>query len=185
MTLWRCLAVLILALLAGCGFQLRGASVDEGFLNVSVVSSVSTPSGAYANFLRSLEAAASRRGGSQEAEMTLRVQGFAFEVEDGAVDAQVRVVEKIARVIVEVAPLDSRGRPLAEPWVIELSQAFRADRTQLLGSFEQQSQVESALYQRLADRLLRSAQVLQRMGAKDSRAAPSADDRLPSEPDAG
>ena len=84
-------------------------------------------------------------------------------------DAQVRVVEKIARVIVEVAVLDAAGAALAEPWIIELSQSFRTDRTQLLGSFGQQAQVQQVLYQTAAKRVLRSLDVLIRMQAVDDR----------------
>jgi outer membrane lipopolysaccharide assembly protein LptE/RlpB len=103
-------------------------------------------------------------------DVTLRVQGFAFEIEDGAVDAQVRVVEKIARLTVEVAALDALGEALAEPWIIEVSQAFRTDRTQLLGSFGQQSQIEEALYQNVASRIVRSLDVLIRMQAGGAQA---------------
>jgi len=168
---WRYTIVLVTALLAGCGFQLRGASLAETELNIAVVSGISTPSTAYADFLRTVKNEVARAGGVQDgaADVTLQIQGFAFEVEDGAVDAQVRVVEKIARVIVEVAVLDAAGAALAEPWIIELSQSFRTDRTQLLGSFGQQAQVQQALYQIAAKRVLRSLDVLIRMQAVDDR----------------
>ena len=171
MVFWRCSIILVLALLAGCGFQLRGASLAESQLNIAVINGLSTPSSAYADFIRTLEGAAARSGSSQEGavDVMLRVQGFAFGIEDGAVDAQVRVAEKIARLTVEVVALDAKGEALAEPWIIEVSQAFRSDRTQLLGSFGQQAQVEEALYQNVANRVLRSLDALMRMQASDVR----------------
>lgn len=184
MIAWRCPIILALVLLAGCGFQLRGASLAQSQLNIAVASQVSTPSNAFADFLRTLEGAAARSGSSQEGapDVTLLVQSFAFETKDGAVDAQVRVVEKIARLIVEVSVMDGRGEVLAEPWIIELDQAFRIDRTQLLGSFGQQTQVQQAVYQTAANRILGSLDVLIRMqtdGAENEAGIPS------SEPDAG
>lgn len=168
----RCSIIVVLALLAGCGFQLRGAGLAESQLNIAVINGLSTPSSAYADFMRTLEGTAARSGSSQDGtvDVTLRVQGFAFEIEDGAVDAQVRVVEKIARLTVEVAALDALGEALAEPWIIEVSQAFRTDRTQLLGSFGQQSQIEEALYQNVASRIVRSLDVLIRMRAGEAQA---------------
>lgn len=171
MTFQRCLIASLLVLVAGCGFQLRGASLAESQLTIAVIDGLSTPSSAYADFIRTLEATAARSASTEEgpADVTLRVQGFAFAVEDGAVDAQVRVVEKIARVTVEVAALDAEGEPLAAPWIIEISQAFRTDRTQLLGSFGQQVQVEEALYQNVASRILRSLDGLIRLQAGEVR----------------
>lgn len=183
MIIWRWPIILVLALLTGCGFQLRGAGLAESQLNIAVTNGLSIPSPAYADFLRALERGAARSSSNQEGaeNVTLRIQGFALEIEDGAVDAQVRVVEKVARVIVEVAALDAQGEALAAPWIIDVSQGFRTDRTQLLGSFGQQTQVEETLYQTVTNRILRSLDALARMQAGDGQNRASAS----SGPDAG
>jgi|GEM_PF-1444268 outer membrane lipopolysaccharide assembly protein LptE/RlpB len=173
MTLLRWVVALSWILLAGCGFQLRGTSLAQSDLSIAVVSEVTSKSASYNDFLRVVEATLVRSGAKDQssADITLKISGFAFDTVNGAVDADVRVAERIATVTVEVVALDRVGEPLAEPWIMEASRGFRTDRTQLLGSYERESAVEQALYQSLANRILRSLQVLGRGLAAPDQAA--------------
>ena len=67
--------------------------------------------------------------------------------------------------------LDDRGNLLADELVLEQREAYRMDRTQLLGSYEQQSSVEQNLHQDLADQILRALSVVTRSTASAGGAA--------------
>jgi outer membrane lipopolysaccharide assembly protein LptE/RlpB len=64
-----------------------------------------------------------------------------------------------------VSVLDDKGNLLADELVLERREAYRMDRNQLLGSYEQQTSVEQSLNQDLADQILRALSVVMRSSA--------------------
>ena len=169
---WRATTLLVIvAALVGCGFQLRGTGFAEG-LTYRLMSEQNQPAG-YADFRRVLKATLSRAGvrESSAADVTLRIQGYQAETLDGAVNAQLRVAENISTASLVFSVLDDRGNLLADELVLEQREAYRMDRTQLLGSYEQQSSVEQNLHQDLADQILRALSVVTRSTASAGGAA--------------
>ena len=160
-----CRAVTVLVILmafAGCGFQLRGTGLAEG-LTYRLISEQNQPAG-YADFQRVLKATLDRAGvrEASPADMTLRITGFQAETLDGAVNAQLRVAENISTASLVFSVLDDKGNLLADELVLERRQTYRMDRSQLLGSYEQQTSVEQNLNQDLADQILRTLSVVMR-----------------------
>ena len=154
--------LVILMALAGCGFQLRGTGLTEG-LTYRLISEQNQPAG-YADFQRVLKATLDRAGvrEASPADMTLRITGFQAETLDGAVNAQLRVAENISTASLVFSVLDDKGNLLADELVLERRQTYRMDRSQLLGSYEQQTSVEQNLNQDLADQILRALSVVMR-----------------------
>jgi outer membrane lipopolysaccharide assembly protein LptE/RlpB len=81
------------------------------------------------------------------------------------VNAQLRVAENISTASLVVSVLDDKGNLLADELVLERREAYRMDRSQLLGSYEQQTSVEQSLNQDLADQILRALSVVMRSSA--------------------
>ena len=154
--------LVILMAFAGCGFQLRGTGLTEG-LTCRLISEQNQSAG-YADFRRVLKATLDRAGvrEASPADMTLRITGFQAETFDGAVNAQLRVAENISTASLVLSVLDEKGNLLADELVLERRQAYRMDRAQLLGSYEQQTSVEQNLNQDLADQILRTLSVVMR-----------------------
>ena len=157
--------LVILTALAGCGFQLRGTGLAEG-LTYRLVSEQNQPAG-YADFQRVLKATLGRAGvrEASPADVTLRIKAFQADTLDGAVNAQLRVAENISTASLVVSVLDDKGNLLADELVLERREAYRMDRSQLLGSYQQQTSVEQSLNQDLADQILRALSVVMRSSA--------------------
>ena len=157
--------LVILTALAGCGFQLRGTGLAKG-LTYQLVSEQNQPAG-YADFQRVLKATLGRAGvrEASPADVTLRIKAFQADTLDGAVNAQLRVAENISTASLVVSVLDDKGNLLADELVLERREAYRMDRSQLLGSYEQQTSVEQSLNQDLADQILRALSVVMRSSA--------------------
>lgn len=157
--------LLVFTAVAGCGFQLRSTGLAEG-LTYQLVSEQNQSAG-YTDFQRVLKATLDRAGvrEASPADMTLRISDFQTETLDGAVNAQLRVAENISTVALVLSIVDDAGNVLADELILEQREAYRMDRAQLLGSYEQQTVVEQNLNQELADQILRALGVVVRSRA--------------------
>ena len=156
--LWRNAVLLtIISVLASCGFQLRGAGLTEQDLTYRLdVKTVSSPE--IKEFKRVLEPSLRRAGlrPGSPADLILAVESLRLENTDGVVDAELRVAEQISVLQLTFSVFDNQGVALAKQLQLELRSAYRIDRSQLLGSYEQRITTEKNQYQSLADQVVRT-----------------------------
>lgn len=160
---YRAMSLLVIAMtFAGCGFQLRGTGLAQG-MTYQLVTEQEQSAG-YADFQRVLKATLNRAGVREAApaDVTLRISAFQAETRDGAVNAELRVAENISTASLELSVLDGKGNLLADELLLQQRTAYRMDRSQLLGSYEQQTSVEQDVRQELANQILRALSVLTR-----------------------
>ena len=160
---YRAMSLLVIVMtFAGCGFQLRGAGLAQG-MTYQLVTEQEQSAG-YADFQRVLKATLERAGVREAApaDVTLRISSFQAETRDGAVNAELRVAENISTASLELSVLDGKGNLLADELLLQQRTAYRMDRSQLLGSYQQQTSVEQDVRQALANQILRALSVLTR-----------------------
>ena len=165
----------LVCLTVGCGFQLRGAGFAQHDHTYRLVSD--QPNSASLNsFRRALEPTLGRAGLSQgsDPDLILAIDSFQLQTMDGAVDAQIRVAEQLASVSMALSVQNGEGEMLVDGLELELRVAYRIDRSQLLGSYEQRSVIENNLYQNLADQVVRIIHTLI-LSRKAEPKVPSAD----------
>jgi outer membrane lipopolysaccharide assembly protein LptE/RlpB len=147
----------LVCLLVGCGFQLRGAGFAQHDLTYRLVSD--QPNSASLNsFQRTLKLTLGRARLSEgsDPDLILVIDSFQLKTTDGAVDAQIRVAEQVASISMALSVQNDEGEMLVDGIELGLRGAYRIDRSQLLGSYEQRSRIEKNLYQNLADQVVRT-----------------------------
>lgn len=153
--------LLSLALLAGCGFQLRGSSLAQLDLSYRLLDETDG-SLAFADFEPVLKGTLTRAGlrEASPADIILKIQNFEATTLDGAVDQEIRVAEKISTASLVLGITNASGQQLADSLVLTRRESYRIDRTQLLASFELQASMERNLLRTLADQVLRTLDML-------------------------
>lgn len=153
------LAGLVVALVAGCGFQLRGSDLRSSVARAYVDAA---PRHTYEEPLR---AALSRAGAEvidAPAADALVVELFderrdrrSISVSDSAVAAEYEVI-----VGVRYGVRDGAGARLIEPHWLERSRVYRADRDNILGSSEERALLEREMQQELIQQIIRALDAL-------------------------
>jgi len=153
------LVVLVAALLAGCGFQLRGTDLRSSVTRAYVEAA---PRHGYEAPLR----LALERAGVElldvQAEDALVVELFderrsrrSVSVSGSAVAAEFEVLMGV-----RYGVRDGAGRQLIEPQWLERERVYRADRDNILGSSEERALLEREMRDDLIQQIIRSLDAL-------------------------
>lgn len=154
------LYVILLSLVSGCGFHLRGSQgLDLGVERIHV----SSPN-SYGAFVRELKRSLERRDTAvvtdrEEAPFSLRVLGENTTRRAVATTSDITVSEYELRMAVEFELLDTSGQRLIEPMELVAERIYVFDRQSLAGSSEE----EDLLKEEMRRDLVR--QMIQRINA--------------------
>lgn len=154
------LALLACALVAGCGFKLRGTGLNVSAQSVFVSGADPTRVGS-SEFAQALRRAFAQRrvtvtDGPEAAEVQVRVLDERRERRNLSVTGQARAAEWELTRAVQFSAVAGSSEELIEPRWIEVKRFFRVDRDNIVGSNEEQRLVEQELTRDLVDQVLRS-----------------------------
>lgn len=148
--------------LAACGFQLRGADLGSIDLNYSI----STLQGQdfdeqHRLLVEALEAAmieaGARRGSGG---VNLEILALQSEIIDRATSPVAQASEKIIRLQLKYLVTDAQGESVVGPQQFAFQRAFQVDRSNLLGSYEQQRLLQAEMLANVARQIVRGLAVV-------------------------
>ena len=156
MSIARALLLLILASLAGCGFQLRGEAELPAVARTVTIEAVDPLS----PLKRDLEAAFKRAGATVkdaggEGVATLKLPLMRLSTEPVSVSSQVRGKEYRVRYEVEVELTAPDGSVLLPRTKIELTREYSYDETQALGAQAEEELLRKEMARDMVQQVLR------------------------------
>ena len=159
----RCLSVAILAVVAGCGFHLRGnIRLSPSLARVRVTSS--DPGGALrANIedtLRRSGATIEVNPGDGIAEIAMT--NVATSTNVGSVGTNARVNEFVMVYHVDLEITDGNGKVVLPKQPIEQNRRFTFDQTQAVGMGAEQEQIQREMLRDITQAIVRKIDVLER-----------------------
>ena len=151
------LIALTAALLTGCGFQLRGWQLDTNIDSARVVADGR-------NFLavplrQALETANINTEAGPASDVTIRLLDERTNRRSASVGVGARTAETETTLGVRYAIDDSAGQELVAPQWIEGSRVLSIDRTNIVGSNEEQVLLESEIRNDLVQQIVRSLNI--------------------------
>jgi LPS-assembly lipoprotein len=153
------LGAFCIALVAGCGFQLRGSDLRSSVARAYVDAA---PRHTYEEPMKAALARAGAEVIDAPAADALVVELFderrdrrSISVSDSAVAAEYEVI-----VGVRYGVRDSADNRLVEPQWLERSRVYRADRDNILGSSEERALLEREMQQELIQQIIRALDAL-------------------------
>ena len=154
------LALFVLGVLAGCGFQLRGQDlINSGY------SYVVRGEAKDSRLARELSARLFQSGvlAQDAAEITVELLDVRRQQVDGAVTAEAMLLEQAVRIDVRFRIVDAAGAELQPEQTLSRQRYFRLDRSNLLATAAVKEQVAESLEDELVAQLLRSLNLVQQM----------------------
>lgn len=154
---------MLVMLLAGCGFHLRGeAPLSAGLQRVVVISS-----DANGPLKRNVEAALKRSGATIETApgngiAQVRMSNVSVAPIVRSVGANARVNEFVMVYHLELEIVDSAGKTVLEKQAIEQSRSFTFDQTQAIGTGAEQDLIRREMERDVAQAVLRKIGALER-----------------------
>ncbi len=147
------LAVLTLALVAGCGYQLRSWDLEG---NVETAKITSNPRNPLATPLgQALRSAGVELVDSGSADVSIELLEHRSGRRSVSVTDQARAAEYEATLAVLYRVVDAKGEELAPPRWVRGSRVYTVDRNNLVGSSEEQALLEREMVTDLVQQLIR------------------------------
>lgn len=155
-SLIRPLTLLALSvMIAGCGFQLRGAPpVSSALQPLSVDCSDNVP-GQLCNAVREqLELGRIDLRPVEEADFVIRIGNFRQERRASAITLRAAAAEYTLRHTVNIQVLTADNIPLIEPADLNSSETYRYDETNVLAKQREEEALQEQLHNRLAQQII-------------------------------
>lgn len=152
----RALTLLCLALsLAGCGFQLRGAStVPEAVQPLALQCTSPVPDRICRAVQNQLELGGVRTAGANDARAVLRLNDFRQERRANAVTARASAAEYTLRQSIGVDVISADQTPLLAAERVASAETYRYDETNVLAKRQEEDTLQNQLADRLAQQIL-------------------------------
>lgn len=160
----KLIAPFLVLFLSGCGFHLRGYSVQASFQDFFVVASSSS---LFQQDLKQVlrTAGATEAGSRPEADVVIEILDERNLQRAASTTGNARVAEYELDVGALVGILDGSGKVLAEPQWINRVRVYRIDRDNLTGNSQEQALVERELRADVVQAVLRSVTAVSRGAA--------------------
>ncbi|MFO7994991.1 MAG: LPS assembly lipoprotein LptE [Marinobacter sp.] len=152
----RSVAVALLTLLvAGCGFQLRGAPpVSSALQPLAVDCSDNVPEQLCNGVREQLDLGRIELKPAQEADFVLKIRDFSEDRRASAITVRAAADEITLRYAVDVEVLTADKIPLIEPTNLTSSETFRYDESNVLAKQREEDDLQQKLYDRLAQQVI-------------------------------
>lgn len=150
------LAGLALSLLvAGCGFQLRGAPpVSSALQPLAVDCSGAIPEQLCGAVREQLELGDIDLQSTENAEFVLKISNFRRERRASAITVRAAAAEYTLRQTVDIEVLTSGNIPLIAPADLTSSETYRYDESNVLAKQREEEALQEQLYNRLAQQII-------------------------------
>lgn len=150
------LAALALALLlAGCGFQLRGAApVSSALEPLAVDCSDGVPEQLCEAVTDQLELGGIEVLSAEDADFVLRIREFRQQRRASAITLRAAAAEYTLRQSVDIEVLTADKIPLIEPAELSSSETYRYDESNVLAKQREEDALRELLYNRLAQQII-------------------------------
>ncbi|KPP99809.1 LPS assembly lipoprotein LptE [Marinobacter sp. HL-58] len=155
-SLFRPLVAVILSLLmAGCGFQLRGAPpVSSALQPLAVDCSENVPGQLCDAVQEQLELGRIQLKPVEEADYVLRIGNFRQERRASAITLRAAAAEYTLRHSVDIEVITADRIPLIEPTDLNSSETFRYDESNVLAKQREEDALREQLHDRLAQQII-------------------------------
>lgn len=155
-SLIRPLAVAALSLLvAGCGFQLRGAPPVSSALQPLAVDCADNVPGQLCDAVREqLELGRIELKPAQEADFVLKIGNFREERRASAITLRAAAAEYTLRHTVNIEVVTADKIPLIEPADLNSSETYRYDESNVLAKQREEEALKEQLHNRLAQQII-------------------------------
>lgn len=152
----RSVAVALLTMLvAGCGFQLRGAPpVSSALQPLAVDCSDNVPEQLCNGVREQLDLGRIELKPAQEADFVLKIRDFSEDRRASAITVRAAADEITLRYAVDVEVLTADKIPLIEPTNLTSSETFRYDQSNVLAKQREEDDLQQKLYDRLAQQVI-------------------------------
>ncbi|WP_372971046.1 LPS assembly lipoprotein LptE [Marinobacter sp.] len=152
----RSVAVALLTMLvAGCGFQLRGAPpVSSALQPLAVDCSDNVPEQLCNGVREQLDLGRIELKPAQEADFVLKIRDFSEDRRASAITVRAAADEITLRYAVDVEVLTADKIPLIEPTNLTSSETFRYDESNVLAKQREEDDLQQKLYDRLAQQVI-------------------------------
>ncbi|NMT65431.1 LPS-assembly lipoprotein LptE [Marinobacter orientalis] len=155
-SLMRPVAVTLLALLvAGCGFQLRGAPpVSSALQPLAVNCAANVPEQLCNGVQEQLELGRIELKAAAEADFVLKIRNFSQDRRASAITVRAAADEITLRHAVDIEVITADNIPLIEPARLTSSETFRYDESNVLAKQREEDDLQQKLYDRLAQQII-------------------------------
>ncbi len=155
-SLIRPLTLLALSVvIAGCGFQLRGAPPVSSALQPLAVDCSDNVPGQLCNAVREqLELGRIDLRPVEEADFVIRIGNFRQERRASAITLRAAAAEYTLRHTVNIQVLTADNIPLIEPADLNSSETYRYDETNVLAKQREEEALQEQLHDRLAQQII-------------------------------
>lgn len=148
-------AAFLSVVLAGCGFQLRGAPPVPAGLQPLAVSCVEQIPGELCRAVKEqLELGNIDVRDSEQADYILRLRGFQQDRRASAITVQASAAEYTLRQTVKMDLLTRDELPLIAETSLNSSETYRYDETNVLAKQREEEELRQQLYERLAQQII-------------------------------
>lgn len=148
------MAALVL-LIAGCGFQLRGAPPVSSALQPLAVDCADNVPGQLCDSVRDqLELGRIELKSAEEADYVLRIGNFRQERRASAITLRAAAAEYTLRHTVDIEVITADNIPLIEPTDLNSSETYRYDESNVLAKQREEEALRDQLHDRLAQQII-------------------------------
>lgn len=142
-------------LIAGCGFQLRGAPPVSSALQPLAVDCAENVPGQLCDAVREqLELGRIDLKPAEEADFVLKIGNFRQERRASAITLRAAAAEYTLRHTVDIEVLTSDNIPLIEPTDLNSSETYRYDESNVLAKQREEEALREQLHNRLAQQII-------------------------------
>ncbi|TKV69633.1 hypothetical protein FDP08_06315 [Marinobacter panjinensis] len=142
-------------LIAGCGFQLRGAPPVSSALQPLAVDCADNVPGQLCDAVREqLELGRIELKPAEEADFVLRIGKFRQERRASAITLRAAAAEYTLRHTVNIEVLTADNIPLIEPADLNTSETYRYDESNVLAKQREEEALREQLHDRLAQQII-------------------------------
>ncbi|MEP1217202.1 MAG: LPS assembly lipoprotein LptE [Marinobacter sp.] len=142
-------------LVAGCGFQLRGAPPVSPALQPLAVDCAENVPGQLCDAVREqLELGRIELKPAEEADFVLKIGNFRQERRASAITLRAAAAEYTLRHTVDIEVLTSDNVPLIEPTDLNSSETYRYDESNVLAKQREEEALRDQLHNRLAQQII-------------------------------
>lgn len=145
----------LLLLVAGCGFQLRGAPpVSSALQPLAVDCSGDVPEQLCGSVKDQLELGNIDLQPTESADYVLKISNFRRERRASAITVRAAAAEYTLRQTVDIEVLTSDNIPLIAPAGLNSSETYRYDESNVLAKQREEEALQEQLYDRLAQQII-------------------------------
>ncbi len=142
-------------LIAGCGFQLRGAPPVSSALQPLAVDCADNVPGQLCDSVREqLELGRIELKSAEEADYVLRIGNFRQERRASAITLRAAAAEFTLRHMVDIEVITADNIPLIEPTNLNSSETYRYDESNVLAKQREEEALREQLHDRLAQQII-------------------------------